>query len=178
MIVSAVGQCESAVCIHYAPSLLSLPLSVPPLPTLQVITEHRAELPALQSTCPLASCLHIMAYTSVLLPPFAPTSPSPTCPCSQSVCLCPYPCPSNMFICTIFLDSTHYLFFSLWFTSLCVWQSPGPSTSLQMTQFHSFLRLSTIPLYICITSFFPFICHWTSRLFLYMCPFWIMVLSR
>ena len=71
MIVSAVGQCESAVCIHYAPSLLSLPLSLPPLPTLQVITEHRAELPALQSSCPLARCLHTVAHTSVPRPPFA-----------------------------------------------------------------------------------------------------------
>ena len=33
-----------------------------------------------------------------------------------------------------------------------VWQSLGSSTSLQMTQFHSFLWLSNIPLYICITS--------------------------
>ena len=33
-----------------------------------------------------------------------------------------------------------------------VWQSLGPSTSLQMTQFHSFLWLSNIPLYICTTT--------------------------
>ena len=33
-----------------------------------------------------------------------------------------------------------------------VWQTLGPSTSLQMTQFHSFLWLSNIPLYICTTS--------------------------
>ena len=33
-----------------------------------------------------------------------------------------------------------------------VWQSLDPSTSLQMTQFRSFLQLSTIPLYICTTS--------------------------
>ena len=33
-----------------------------------------------------------------------------------------------------------------------VWQSLGPSTSLQMTQFRSFLWLSNIPLYICTTS--------------------------
>ena len=33
-----------------------------------------------------------------------------------------------------------------------VWQSLDPSTSLQMTQFHSFLWLSNIPLYICTTS--------------------------
>ena len=33
-----------------------------------------------------------------------------------------------------------------------VWQSLGPSISLQMTQFHSSLWLSNIPLYICTTS--------------------------
>ena len=33
-----------------------------------------------------------------------------------------------------------------------IWQSPDPSTSLQMTQFRSFLWLNNIPLYICTTS--------------------------
>ena len=33
-----------------------------------------------------------------------------------------------------------------------VWQSLDPTNSLQMTQFHSFLWLSNIPLYICTTS--------------------------
>ena len=33
-----------------------------------------------------------------------------------------------------------------------VWQSLGPSMSLQMTQFCSFLWLSNIPLYMCTTS--------------------------
>ena len=33
-----------------------------------------------------------------------------------------------------------------------VWQSLDPSTSLQMTQFRSFLWWSNIPLYICTTS--------------------------
>ena len=34
-----------------------------------------------------------------------------------------------------------------------VWQSPGPSVSLQMTQFHSFLWLRIIPLHVYTTSF-------------------------
>ena len=33
-----------------------------------------------------------------------------------------------------------------------VWKTLSPSTSLQMTQFHSFLWLSNIPLHICTTS--------------------------
>ena len=43
-----------------------------------------------------------------------------------------------------------YLLFSFWLHS--VWQSLGPSTSLQMVQFHSILWLSNIPLYICPES--------------------------
>ena len=46
------------------------------------------------------------------------------------------------------------------------WHSLGPSMSLQMTQFLSFLWLSNIPLYICNTSFYPFLCWWTFSLLL------------
>ena len=49
-LVSAVQQCESATCIRLS-YLLSLPAPVPPL---LVITEHRAELPVLDSSFPLA----------------------------------------------------------------------------------------------------------------------------
>ena len=45
-----------------------------------------------------------------------------------------------------------------------VWQSLDPSTSLQMTQFRSFLWLSNIPLYIRTTSSLPFVCRWAFRL--------------
>ena len=51
-----------------------------------------------------------------------------------------------------------YLFFSFWLTLL--WQSLGPSTSLQMAQFHSFLWLSNIPLY----NLYPFLCPRAFRL--------------
>ena len=44
-----------------------------------------------------------------------------------------------------------YLFFSFWLISP-VRQYLSPSTSLQMTQFHCFIWLSNIPLYICTTS--------------------------
>ena len=42
-----------------------------------------------------------------------------------------------------------------------VWQSQDPSTSLQITQFHSFLWLSNIPLYTCATSFFFKQLYWS-----------------
>ena len=46
-----------------------------------------------------------------------------------------------------------------------VWPSLGPSTSLQIIQFRSFVWLSNIPLYIYVPHLlYPFICWWTLRL--------------
>ena len=51
------------------------------------------------------------------------------------------------------------LIYDIWFSLSdllhSVWHSLDPSTSLQMTQFRSFLWLSNIPLYICTTSSLP-----------------------
>ena len=55
---------------------------------------------------------------------------------------------SRFHICALIYD----ICFSLSDLLHSVWQSLGPSMSLQMTQFHSFLWLSNIPLYICTTS--------------------------
>ena len=91
-------------------------------------------------------CLEILPY-----------SPSPPCPQVRSLHLCLYSCPATRFISTVFFFlipyicvSIWYLFFSFWLHS--VWQILGPNTSLQITQFHFFLYLSNIPLYICATS--------------------------
>ena len=46
----------------------------------------------------------------------------------------------------------HDICFSLSDLLHSVWQSLGTATSLQMTQFRSFLWMSNIPLYICTTS--------------------------
>ena len=48
--------------------------------------------------------------------------------------------------------TTYDICFSLSDLLHSVWQSLDPSTSLQITQFHSFLWLSNVPLYICTTS--------------------------
>ena len=58
----------------------------------------------------------------------------------------------------------YYICFSLSDLLYSVWQSLDSSTSLQMTQFRSFLWLSNIPLYICATLLYPFICRWAFRL--------------
>ena len=85
-----------------------------------------------------------------------PSSPHPVSPCLFSTS-------ENRFVCIILLDSTYvrWYIFSFWLHS--VWQTLGPSISLQMTHFHSFSWPSNIPLCIC-HLLYPFICRWTSRL--------------
>ena len=64
----------------HIPSLLRLPPTLP-TPSLQVITKHRADLPVLCSSFPLA--MHFTSssvYTSMLLFHFIPASPFPPGP--------------------------------------------------------------------------------------------------
>ena len=106
--------------------------------------------------------IHISVYMSIPISQFIPTPPpSPCFPplvsihlFSTSVTLL-LPCKpvhlyhfSRFHIYALIYD----ICFSLSDLLHSVWQSLGPSTSLQMTQFHSFLWLSNIPLYICTTS--------------------------
>ena len=63
-----------------------------------------------------------------------------------------YTCPGNRYICTIFSKFHEYGLIYVICSSLSdlphsVWQTLGPSTPQQMTQFHSFLSLSNIPYY-------------------------------
>ena len=82
----------------HIPSLLSLPPTLP-IPPLQLVTKHQADLPVLCSCFPLAICFTFgSVYMSVLLSHFIPVYPSPSpCPQVHSLCLC--------------LDSWAYVFF-------------------------------------------------------------------
>ena len=83
-------------------------------------------------------------------------SPSP-CPQIHSLCLGLYSCPASRFIRTVFFFRFHIyvlaygICFSLSDFLHSVWQTLRPCTSLQITQFHFFLWLSSIPLYMCAT---------------------------
>ena len=95
----------------HIPSLLCLPPTLP-IPPLQVVTKHRADLPVLCGCFPLAMCFTFgSVYMSMPLSHFIPdyTSPSP-CPQVHSLCLRLYSCPAPRFFRTIFfyfLDSIY-----------------------------------------------------------------------
>ena len=143
----------------HKPSLLRLPPTFP-IPPLQVVTKHRADLPVLCSCFPLAIYFTFgSVYMSMPLSHFVPAYPSPPSVLKSILYLC-------IFIPVLTLGSSEQFFFFFRFLiyvlayGICfslsdllhsVWQTLGPSTSLQITQFHFFLWLSNSPLYICAT---------------------------
>ena len=104
-------------------SLLHLPLTLP-IPPLQVVTKHQADLPVLCSCFPQAIYfIFDSVYMSMILSHFVPayTCLSP-CPQVHSLCLHLYSCPAPTFIRTFFffLDSiymsSHMVFVFLFLT--------------------------------------------------------------
>ena len=89
----------------HIPSLLHLPPTLP-IPSLQVVTKHRADLPVLCSCFPLAIYFTFgSVYMSMPLSHFAPSYPSPS-PYPQVhslVGLCLYSRLAPRFFMTIFL---------------------------------------------------------------------------
>ena len=92
--------------IYIYPHISSLQLLPPtlPIPPLQVVTKHQADLPVLCGCFPLAICFTFGSiYKSVPLSHFVPAYPSPSpCPQVHSLCLRLYSCPAPRFIRTIF----------------------------------------------------------------------------
>ena len=139
MLVCAVQQRESDKWIHISsPAQTFLTLSCPSDPSWY----HKA--PSWAPCAVQQSALHMIGYICQCysLNSFYPPFPS-LCPEVLAACLYLYSCPANRVINTIFLDSM-YIVFSFSDLLHFVWQSLGSSTSLQMTQFHSFLWLSNI----------------------------------
>lgn len=141
----------------YIPALLNLP--PPPCHSIHLsYLAHQAELPVLYSYFPLAIYFtYGSVYMSVLFSQFILPFPSHTCPQVHPLCLDLYSCPANRFISIIFSKFNIYALiydtcFSLSDLLYSVWLTLYSSTSLQMTQLHSFLWLSNILLCICTTS--------------------------
>ena len=84
-------------------SLLRLPPTLP-IPPLQVVTKHPADLPVLCGCFPLAIYFTFgSVYMSMPLSHFVPAYPSPSpCPQVYSLCLRLYSCPAPRFFRTNF----------------------------------------------------------------------------
>ena len=163
MLVSAVWQSESAIHIHISPYTLPLAShSHPPYPT--PLGGHKAPSwsPCAMWLLPTSYFTFGSVYMSMPFSHFVPAYPSPSpCPQVHSLHLRLYSCPAPRFFRTIFLCFCYRVHiyvlaygirFSLSDLLHSVWQTVGSSTSLQITQFHFFLWLSNIPLYICAPS--------------------------
>ena len=149
--------CTTAWFSNTCTCIPSLPSSRPPHPT--PLGQRRAPGHRRAHIAPCAICSFPPAISfpcdsvsvSVLLPQFTLLSPPHhTCPHVHSLCLHLYSCPAGM----VHLD--HFSRFHIYaliydicfyFSDLLysVWQTLSSSTSLKMTQFHSFSWLSNIP---------------------------------
>ena len=104
-----VNRAYAYMCPHI-PSLLSLP-PILPIPPLQVIAKHRANLPVLMLLLPTSQLFYIWQciYVDATL-----TSPQlrPPTPCHQvySLCLPLYYCLATRFISTIFLKFRFHIY--------------------------------------------------------------------
>ena len=94
----------------HIPSLLHLPPTLP-IPPLQEVTKHRADLPVLHGCFPQAIDFTFgSVYMSMPRSHFVPAYPSPSlCPQVHSLRLRLYSCPAPRFFMTIlfFLDSIY-----------------------------------------------------------------------
>ena len=131
------------------PSFLNLPPLSHPIPPLQMVTEHQAELPALYSNFPLVIYFtRSNVYVSMLLSQFIPPSPSPTESInllSMSECLL-LPCKIGSSIPFFQIPYILALIYDICFSPFdllhSLRQALGTSTSLELTQMCSFLWLS------------------------------------
>ena len=129
-----------------------------------MVTKHQVDFPVLCGCFPRAIYFTFgSVYMSMPLSHFVPAYTSLS-PCLQvhSLCLHLYSCPAPRFFRTFFFFRFHIyvlaysICFSLSNLLHSVWQTLGPSTSLQITQFRFFLWLSNIPFYITFSNSYPY----------------------
>ena len=128
LLYNKVNQLYAYIYPHIS-SLLCLPPTLP-IPPLQVVTKHRADLPVLCGCFPLAIYLTFgSVYMSMLLSQFIPAYPFPLCPQFRSLPLHLDSFPAPKLIRTIFFLRFHIyvlacgICFSLSDFSLCMTDS-------------------------------------------------------
>ena len=148
--------CVSFCCITKWISYMYtyIPISPPscaslPLPHSTLLGDHKAPSwsPCAMQLLPTSYFTFGSVYMSMLLFHFIPAYPSPSpCPPFYSLHLHLYSCPTPRFIRTLFFLFRFHIYvlaynicFSLSDLLHSVWQTLGPSTSLQITQFHFFV---------------------------------------
>ena len=151
------------------PSCISLPLSLSHPSRWSQSTNWS---PCVMQLLPTSYFTFGNVYMSMPLSHFVPAYPSPS-PCPQVhslVGLRLYSHPAPRFFITIFFLFRFHIYvlaygicFSLSDLLHSVWQTLGPSTSLQITQFPFFLWLIFHCIYV-PHLLYPFICWWTLRL--------------
>ena len=104
LLYNIVNQLYIYIYPHISSLCVSLPPSLLPIPPLQVVIKHRADLPVLCGCFPLAIYFTFGSiYKSMSLSHFVPAYPSPSpCPQVHSLHLCLYSCPAPRFFITIF----------------------------------------------------------------------------
>ena len=102
LLYNKVNQLHVYIYPHIS-SLSRIPRTIP-IPLLQVVTKHRADLPVLCDCFPLAIYFAFgSVYMSMLLSHFVAASPSPSpCPQVHSLHLCLYSCPAPKFFRTVY----------------------------------------------------------------------------
>ena len=147
LLVSTAQQSESAIHIHIPPSLNFFPT--------EVTTEHW--VPCTMQYSHQLSMLHII---SIPVSQFIPRPLSPWYPYICPLHLCLYFCSVNKTVYIIFsIFHINGLIYTICFSLsdlLHSIQSLDSSTSLQMTQFNSFLGPSKIQSYVCTFFFILF----------------------
>ena len=154
------------------PSCISLPPSLSH-PDRRSVTKHRTNLPVLCGCFPLAIYYTFgSVYMSMPLSHFVPAYPSHSpCPQVHSLRLRLYSCPAPRFFRTTFFFFRFHIYvlaygicFPLSDLLHSVWQTLGPSTSLQITQFWFFYGWVIFHCIYVPHLLYPFICQWTLRL--------------
>ena len=162
MLVSTVQQSGSALHTHISPCLLDF-LSI------YITMEQWAEFSVLCSRFSLVIYFIRIINRVYMSIPISQFIPPPSLSRLVSIPLCLYSCFVNKIVFTNFFRFLPHMCQYTIFAFLCfayfIRQSLGPSMSLQLTQFHSFLWLSNIPLIYVSHLLYPFLCWSAIRLF-------------
>ena len=133
LLISAIQQCESAICIHISPLFwISFPFR-----SMQNIEQSSLSIQYSHYLCILyIKFIYISSNLPMHPTPISPHSCSKVC--VSSLCLCLYFCFVNRFICIIFLDSTYMIFVNLFVFLFLTYFTRSDSLQVPLSSFLNF----------------------------------------